>query len=241
LKNNREFGPEIFTMLRRMHSIDLEKFIVSRLTSRELFEFIVGVVLSQNTNDENAIKAYENLKEACGGRITPKTILTLPDDLLVESIKIAGMYIQRARRVKELAKLFNDEKWVNRLINTIIHSNVEEARRTLMSLPGIGSKTADVILLMFFNKPTFPIDTHISRITRRLRYPHRYNYEDCRKFWMQIIKPEEYLEAHLLLIMHGRTTCKARKPECNQCLLVNLCQYGKKHKVNQKEGSSSTS
>ena len=132
------------------------------------------------------------------------------------------MYIKRAKILKEIAiyvknKLNNDFSWINNL-------DIEIARRKLMEIPGIGRKTADVILLFLFKKSTFPIDTHITRITNRLGLVKSKDYEEIRNFWMKIFKPEEYLEHHLKLIEFGRKICKARNPKCNQCKLKTICK-----------------
>ncbi|OYT40209.1 MAG: Fe-S cluster assembly protein HesB [Desulfurococcales archaeon ex4484_58] len=204
--------------------IDLSEFIAPRIRKRELFEFIVGVMLSQNTSDRNAIKAYENLKKILGD-ITPEKILSSNFDEIVEAIRVAGMYRQRASRIIELARLFSKPGFVEKIVNNITNSSVEEAREILLKLPGVGAKTADVILIMYFNKPTFPVDTHITRITKRLGYLERYDYESIRRFWMKILDPRDYLKVHLLLIAHGRKTCKPRNPECSRCVIREFCKY----------------
>ncbi len=226
--NDKELGKYILDKLRIQHGrINLEEFIAPGIKDKSLYEFIIGVLLSQNTSDRNAIRAYNKLRNICGGEITPKKILKLGVDAIAEAIRIAGMHYQRARRIVELAKIFIDEKRITELVERIKRSSIEEARRILLSLPGIGSKTADVVLLMYFNKPTFPVDTHIRRITKRLGFIVRDNYENVRSFWMKILDPSDYLEAHLLLITHGRRICKARNPFCDKCLLKDICKYNR--------------
>ncbi len=219
---------DIIVLLRRMHGrIDPGEFIATRVRSRGFFEFIVGVMLSQNTSDKNAIRAYEGLKKLLGGRITPEAVLSRSPEEIAEAIRPAGMYNQRARRIVELAEIFHgigEEELVLRIRG----SSLEEARRILTDLPGVGVKTADVVLLMYFGKPTFPVDTHITRITRRLGVLERYSYEDIRRFWMNVLDEKDYLEGHLLLITHGRRICKARNPLCSRCLLRSFCSYWKR-------------
>ncbi len=224
---NIELGSMIHRRLKQAYNIDSERFIATKIRRVNLFEFIVAVILSQNTNDYNAIKAYERLRSLCGGEITAKKILELSDEDIMSSIKIAGMYRQRTKKIKELAVIFNTRS-IETLVRDIERLDVENARKMLMKMPGIGAKTADVVLLMYFSKPTFPVDTHIARITRRLGYLSKYDYETIRKWWMTILKPEQYLETHLLLITHGRNVCKAIKPLCHKCVIINLCNLGKK-------------
>jgi len=223
---DKELGKRITYALREMHGkIDLNEFIAHRIRSKELFEYIIAVMLSQNTSDRNAIRAYERLRDLLKGSIVPEKILQKRFDDIANAIRPAGMHYQRAKRIIELAKLFRNSEFVNKIVNDIINMDVEEARRLLTSLPGIGVKTADVVLLMYFGKSTFPVDTHITRITKRLGYLDKYDYESIRRFWMDIINPRNYLEIHLLLITHGRKICKSRNPLCNKCLLSRLCKY----------------
>ncbi len=225
---DKDIGDIILSELRKMHGrFDPHSFIAPRLRNKTLFEFLVGVMLSQNTSDRNAIRAYENLKRVLGGHILPNNVLSIDPSVIEESIRVAGMHKQRARRIVELARIFVNQEEANAFIEVIKDANVEEAREILMKLPGIGPKTADVVLLMYFGKPTFPVDTHIRRITWRLGYVRGRDYEEARRFWMNILKPENYLETHLLLITHGRKICRAGRPLCRECRLRSLCRYGR--------------
>jgi len=217
---------QVVKLLReRYGSIDPTGFIAQHVKGRDLFEFTLAVILSQNTSDINAINAYENLRRLTGGDITPGKILKTPLDELIEALKPAGLQYVRALRIIELARFFENSDFVEGLIKEIKVLPVETARVKLMDLPGVGRKTADVILLMYFNKPTFPVDTHITRITKRLGVVKRDDYEAIRRFWMENLDPGEYLEAHMLLITHGRLTCKARNPLCKQCVIRDYCSY----------------
>ena len=209
----------------RYGAIDKSRFIAQIVKGRNLFEFIVAVMLSQNTSDVNAIEAYNELKNLLSGEVTPEKVLNTSLDDLIKAIRKAGMYRQRAMRIKELASLFTNKDFVEELVKAVREGDVEIAREKLMSLPGVGAKTADVVLLMYFGKPTFPVDTHITRITLRLGFVDKRDYESIRRFWMKVLDPRDYLEAHLLLITHGRETCKARKPLCSECVIREYCRY----------------
>ncbi len=223
--NSTAIGRKVFQILRRTYKINLKDFIAPRIKEKSLYEFIVAVILSQNTSDRNAIKAYENLKKICNGSIEPDKIVKLDKTTLANAIKVAGMHNQRARVIKELANIFSNKDFVNKLVNNINNLNIEDARRELKKLPGIGDKTADIVLLMYFNKYTFPVDTHIKRITWRLGLVNRNDYDSIRLFWMKSLKPSDYLEAHLLLITHGRRICVARNPLCNRCPIRRYCLF----------------
>jgi len=219
-------GEAILVLLRRRYgAIDPSKFIAQYVSGVGLFEFIVAVMLSQNTSDVNAIKAYIELKKLLRGSITPEKILERSVEEIADAIRSAGMQVQRALRIRELAEKFVQPGFAEELTSYVERESVENARRKLMELPGVGAKTADVVLLMYFNKPTFPVDTHIMRVTSRMGFVERQRYEDVRRFWMTVLKPEQYLEAHLLLITHGRETCRARKPLCGECVVSKYCRY----------------
>jgi endonuclease-3 len=175
-----------------------------------------------NSPNNNLVKTY-------GSPITPEKILSKPLDVLVNAIKPAGMYKVRSRNIYELAKIFSDKEFVEEIIRKIKDADVEEARRILMELPGVGIKTADVVLSQYFGKPVFPIDTHIRRITKRLGYVKKNSYIEISRWWMENTSPQNYVELHLLLITHGRRICKARNPRCDICPLRDLCSYGKRN------------
>lgn len=195
----------------------LEEFIAP-IAWREggLFELVVAVVLSQNTSDRNAIKAYRRLRERLGS-ISPEGVLELSLEELEELIKPAGMYKNRARVLKALAEAFRDG-----VVNPqrLAEMDYEEARRFLTSLPGVGKKTADVVLL-YLGHPAFPVDTHIARIARRWGVGER--YDEVSNWFRKVVPPHKYLEVHLKLIQFGRDVCRARGPRCDVCPVGARC------------------
>jgi endonuclease-3 len=217
-------GKLIYDKLSSRYELNLEDFIAPRLRGSTLFEFTVGVLLSQNTSDENAWRAYRALVEAIG-ELTPSRVLELGIQEISALIKPAGMQHQRALKIVELARAFIERNIESNVELTIREHGVEAARRFLMELPGIGPKTADVVLLMWFNAPTFPVDTHIARITLRMGFVSRRDYEEIRGFWMSNTPIDLYLPLHLLLITHGRETCRARRPLCSVCIVGDYCRY----------------
>lgn len=219
-------GDEIFARLSEVYELEPEDFVAPRLTGVPLFEFVVAVVLSQNTSDENAWKAFTVLKSRLSS-IEPESVLGIDTEELSEYIRVAGMHKQRARRIKELAMAFLEKRVEVVLSSYIERGEHEEARKFLLELPGIGTKTADVVLLMYYGVPTFPIDTHITRITLRLGFVNKKNYEEIRSFWMRNTSPINYLPLHLLLITHGRRVCKPRKPLCNNCVIAEYCRFAR--------------
>ncbi|MEM4674536.1 MAG: endonuclease III [Pyrobaculum sp.] len=195
----------------------LEEFIAP-IAWREggLFVLVVAVVLSQNTSDRNAIRAYRRLRERLGS-ISPEGVLELSLEELEELIKPAGMYKNRARVLKALAEAFRDG-----VVNPqrLAEMDYEEARRFLTSLPGVGKKTADVVLL-YLGHPAFPVDTHIARIARRWGVGER--YDEVSNWFRKVVPPHKYLEVHLKLIQFGRDVCRARGPRCDVCPVGARC------------------
>jgi len=109
-------------------------------------------------------------------------------------------------------------------VQPILSLPLEEARKTLIQMPGIGPKTADVVLLFSAEKPTIPVDTHVNRVAKRLGFaPENGDYEAIRANLQSLYNPQDYLAVHVLLIAHGRSYCKARRPFCEQCPVNNHC------------------
>ena len=215
---------KLLEILKKEYIIDLESFIAWKLSLQKFskFEILVGIILSQNTSDKNAIKAFNTLKKFVG-EITPERIIEYDIETISELIKAAGMHRRRAKILIDLAKKFVEDK---DFLDRISELDPEDMRKLLMQLPGIGAKTADVFILMVFKKPTFPVDTHINRVLKRLGIVDiNAGYEDIRHKILTLlgkdVKP--LIELHLLLIQHGRNTCKARAPRCSICKLYDLC------------------
>jgi endonuclease-3 len=181
------------------------------------FELLVAVILTQNTSDANAFRAYHRLKEAVGGDITPDALLSLGEEKIAELIRPAGMHRQRAKKLVELSKALR-----GRDLAELASMPAEEARRLLTSLPGVGEKTADVILVNM-GKPAFPVDTHITRVAQRWGIGRRYG--EISSWFMRRLPPERYLEVHLKLIQFGRDYCRAKSPRCRECPVRDICPW----------------
>ena len=221
---DQERAMELYRKLVRAYSPSAEEFVAwkLRLEQSSPFEILVGIVLSQNTSDKNAFAAMERLRKLLGD-VTPEAILRVGTSALEEAVRPAGMHRQRARTLVALAKfVYQHRGWLEELRSM----DVEEARRYLMRIPGIGPKTADVFLLMYLGKATFPVDTHIARISARLGIVRKgARYEEIRSRYLELLPrdPELLARLHVLLITHGRRVCRARNPRCNECPLRDLC------------------
>lgn len=212
------------TILRKLDgAIRLSRENFPLLWSKDAFEILVATVLSQNTADVNTARTVRRLRESIG--IVPDNISKAGLRELKSAIRSSGLYNVKARVLKKLARIVVKNYGGN--IEKVFEKPLEEARRELMSLPGVGPKTADVILLFAGGKKTFPIDTHVFRVSRRLGLIGlRDGYEEAREKLMKTFPPGSYLKAHLLLIEHGRKTCGARKPLCRSCVLLEYCSFG---------------
>jgi len=215
-------GSVVLEELEKTIRLDARDFPV--LSGGSIFEMLIATVLSQNTSDKNTGKSLRRLREKIG--VTPERILRADLRTLKSAIRPSGLYNVKAVVLKKIAKIVI-EKYGGR-IEQILEKPFEEARQELMSLPGVGPKTADVILLFAVGKPTFPIDTHVFRVSRRLGIiGEKDGYEEARKKLMEFFPPGSFLKAHLLLIEHGRKTCRAKNPLCKECVLLKYCSFGK--------------
>ena len=203
---------------------NVEEFIALKaIQSKNPFQLLIAVVLSQNTSDRNSLKAFENLTNNLVD-ITPWKIIETPIEKLEEIIKPAGIHKRRAEALRRISMEII-EKYDGDL-SKILELPPEEARRELMKLPQVGAKTADVLILFLKGGYTIPIDTHLMRVAKRIGYANsKADYEEIRGKLIDLFKPEEYLEVHLLHILLGRKYCKARKPKCKACPIARYCEY----------------
>ncbi len=213
-------GLEILKHLRSSINLKKHLFVAWGKHVKNLFEAFIAAILSQNTSDKNAFKAFMNLKKKLG-EITPNKIQDITLEDLADCIRPAGLYQRRAQTIKKLAEVFDERK-----VRKIFEMPVEKARLELMKLPGVGEKTADVILMFYAKKPTIPVDTHISRVSKRIGIvSDRARYNEIREALMSIFPQKHYIEAHLYLIALGREYCKARNPKCDICPIKHICKY----------------
>jgi endonuclease-3 len=181
---------------------------------------LVTTVLSQNTADSNTTRAFESLSKRF--EITPEALAKADLNQIEEAIRVAGLYKSKAKTIKQAATTIIEK--YHGTLQPILSLPFEEARKTLMQFPGIGPKTADVVLLFSAKQPTVPVDTHVDRVAKRLGFaPISGDYEIVRKSLQVLFDPNDYLTVHLLLIAHGRKTCKARHPACAECPVNAYC------------------
>ena len=192
------------------------------LETRDPFKALVRTILSQNTNGRNQTVAYRRLEGSIG--VTPELIFQAPTEVIAEAIRPAGMYNQRSRVLKRVS-----EEVITRFdgdLDPVIRKPYDEAREELMSLPGVGPKTADVVLMFVAGKSNVPVDRHIFRISKRLEIvPQKAVYDEVRVTLENASSPERREDVHVFLIRFGRETCTAQRPRCSVCFLEDLCPY----------------
>jgi endonuclease-3 len=191
------------------------------------FQALVRTVLSQATNDRNRDRAYANLTKKY--RIAPEALAKANMKEIEEAIRVGGLYRNKARKIKQLSKTVCTK--FHGSLDFIFSEPLEKSRELLMSVPGVGPKTADVVLLFVAKKPTVPVDTHVHRVSKRLGLtPLKAGYEGIRGSLESLYQPRDYLAIHLLLITLGRRFCRARNPLHKVCPVRALCPTAKREK-----------
>jgi len=190
-------------------------------SNRGPFQTLIVTIISQNTANKNTAKAFENLSKQF--QITPEALANAEKSKIEECLKVAGLYRNKAKTIKQVSKIIMENFQGD--LTQVLSLPFEEARKALLQLPGVGPKTADVVLLFCAGKPTIPVDTHVNRVSKRLGLaPKNGDYEAIRKSLQRLYDPKDYLSLHILLISLGRTYCKARNPLCKQCSVNVLCR-----------------
>jgi len=186
------------------------------------FEILVSTVLSQSTTAANERRGMDGLRAAFG-RVIPETLATADVESIARAIWHAGLARVKAPRLRGIARAVRDT-WGGDL-DRALGLPTDEARAALVALPGVGPKTADVVLAMAGGHPAFPVDTHVARIARRWRIPRGGAYADVRAALERWTPPTKRKTWHLVLIAHGRALCKARAPRCDACPVAPDCDW----------------
>lgn len=187
----------------------------TELKYRTPFELLVSVILSAQATDKSVNKATAELFKVAR---TPQQIIDLGLKGLKRYIKTIGLYNTKAANILQTCRLLVGQH----------RGKVPDSREALQALPGVGRKTANVILNTAFGQPTIAVDTHIFRVANRTGLAPGKNVLEVEMKLLEVIPPEYRHDAHHWLILHGRYTCVARRPRCPDCLIYDLCEYGAK-------------
>lgn len=198
------------------------EFETWRRYTEDPFLLLVGTVLSQNTNWRNTRTAYNRLVMKFK---TPQQLAEADVREVQRLIRPAGLYKIKSKRLKVIAQIVLDRYGGD--LNSVLQMLPKKARCELLSIPGVGYKTADVVLVFAGGRDVLPIDTHIFRISKRLGFaPPNADYEEVRRSLEELIPRGRRGEAHILLIQHGRRYCRAPSPLCRECPINDLCPIG---------------
>ena len=208
---NAEKRAEIFRRLREVNPKPR-----SELEYATPFQLLISVILSAQATDVGVNKATRKLYPIAG---TAQAILALGEEKLKSYISTIGLFNAKAKNVIETCRILVEE----------YGGEVPRTREALEALPGVGRKTANVVLNTAFGQPTIAVDTHIFRVANRTGLAPGKNVRAVEDKLEKVVPDEFKLDAHHWLILHGRYVCKARKPDCPQCVIRDLCEY--KHKT----------
>jgi endonuclease-3 len=207
---NKEKRQEIFERLRADNPHP-----TTELNYSNAFELLIAVILSAQATDVGVNKATDKLFPVAN---TPETIHALGVAGLSKYIRTIGLYNSKAKNVIATCKILIDQH----------NAEVPESREALEALPGVGRKTANVVLNTAFGHPTMAVDTHIFRVSNRTKIAPGKNVLEVEKRLVRLIPKEFLVDAHHWLILLGRYTCVARKPRCGACLIEDLCEFKQK-------------
>jgi endonuclease-3 len=184
---------------------------------------LVSTILSQNTNDINRDRGFRALRVKFP---TWEQVRDAPAQEVVEAIRPAGLANQKGPRIQQVLRSITEERGSLDL-SFLGDLSVDEARAWLTKFNGVGPKTAAIVLCFALGKAAFPVDTHIYRVTGRIGLrPERMTVEQAHPHLENLFPPETYYPAHLNIIRLGREICTARRPYCEKCPIVDLCDYG---------------
>jgi endonuclease-3 len=204
---NRSKRQEIFTRLR-----DANPEPTTELQYGNPFQLLIAVILSAQSTDTGVNKATKSLFRKAK---TPAAMLGLGEAGLKEHIKTIGLFNTKARNIIRTCNILVEQHG----------GKVPEERAALEALPGVGRKTANVVLNTAFGHPTIAVDTHIFRVSNRTGIAPGKNVSEVEKRLLRLVPDEFKLDAHHWLILLGRYTCIARKPRCQSCVISDLCEY----------------
>ena len=207
---NKEKRLKILTRLRDDNPIP-----TTELNFSSPFELLIAVLLSAQSTDVGVNKATDKLYPIAN---TPQAILDLGLAGLKSYIKTIGLFNTKAANTIKTCQMLVD----------LHNSEVPEDRAALEALPGVGRKTANVVLNTAFGWPTIAVDTHIFRVSNRTKLAMGVNVDKVEQRLLKVVPNDFMVDVHHWLILHGRYTCIARKPKCGSCIIEDLCEFGNK-------------
>jgi len=201
-----------------------EKRPPSDLRHEEPLDGLILTILSQNTNDKNRDKAFNALKAKYP---TWDDVAAASSEDVAETIRVAGLGCTKADRILNVLRIVKG-KFGEHSIKGLAELNGAEAKEFLVSLPGVGLKTAACVLVFDLGMPAFPVDTHVARVSRRLGWvPEKMTPDKIQEYLEGVLPAPRFRGAHLNIIQHGRQICRARNPLCADCVIAKWCNFTK--------------
>ncbi|VFP82053.1 endonuclease III [Candidatus Erwinia haradaeae] len=207
---NQDKRHKIMTRLRESTSHS-----TATLHSLSPFEYLISIILSAQANDISVKKATDRLYAVAN---TPADILKLGLESLKEKIRTIGLFHMKAKNIINTCHILLEK----------YHGRIPERREDLENLPGVGRKTANLVLNTVFGQPTIAVDRHVFRVCNRTGFAVGKNVNTVEKLLLCYVTESFKLRCHHYLVFHGRYTCIARQPKCNSCIIINLCEYDNK-------------
>ena len=221
---------KIFYVLDELEALYHNEARSPELGHTEPLDGLILTVLSQNTNDKNRDKAFANMKS-----LFPEwqNVIEAGASPLEESIRTAGLAHTKAQRIITILNRIHDD-FGEYSIRKLAGYSHDDMKRYLRELPGVGAKTVACTMLFDFKLKAFPVDTHVSRIARRVGIaPEKYSAEDISVMLERIVPEARCLGGHVNIIAHGRAVCHSQKPECMSCVLSGICDGAEKFSLPQ--------
>jgi endonuclease-3 len=214
-----------------VHELLVEKYGSREVKKRDPLDGMILIMLSQATNDINCDRAFTNLKNTFP---TWESAMHAPVEEIADAIRVGGLANQKAARIKKLLEeIYEDHGDLD--LNWMFDADAQTCRDFMQKFHGVGPKTIACVLVFFLDKPAFPVDTHVFRVTKRLGWiREKASPEEAHRVLEKTILDECKLDLHVNLISHGRAICRANGnggPQCGACFLRKLCAFGKTQKA----------
>jgi endonuclease-3 len=191
----------------------------------EPMDELVSCILSQHTADINSFPAFYRLKEKYPQW---QQVVDAGPEAVADTVRKAGLANQKAKSIINVLREIKERNG-EYSIDNLSSMSMRDARAWLSTLPGVGPKTASIVLCFSFGMPAIPVDTHIYRVSKRLGFvPETLSEAKAHDHLLGVVREEDAYRYHVLLIQHGRQVCKAQRPRCTECVLLSMCPFGKK-------------
>ncbi len=216
---------EKFERAQAVHQRLLGHFGKPQWDKRDALDELILTVLSQNTNDRNRDLAYEAMRKRYPSW---DDVMVADEAELIDTVRVAGLANQKAPRIQEILRII-DKQEGSLTLSFLEMMPAKDVQDWLLSLKGVGLKTASIVMVFSLGMPAFPVDTHVYRVSGRVGLRDKeISVEKAHSALQDCYTPEQYGDAHLLLIYLGREICAARKPACPQCPVRDVCLFDTK-------------